>query len=78
MCGFLRDGHLFEHLSTHLLGYADAEVQQLFLSFQIFIELYEFDVELVLDLSPLLLAYLDLFPLQLLLLGRQKVCLFIS
>ena len=75
---FLRDGHLFEHLPTQLLDFAYAELQQLFLCFQLFIELYEFDVELVLDLSPLLLAYLDLFPLPLLLLGRQTVCLFIS
>ena len=65
-------------MPTQLLDYANAELQQLFLSFQLFIELHEFDVELVLDLSPLLLAYLDLFPLPLLLLGRQKVCLFIS
>ena len=65
-------------MPTQLLDYAYAELQKPFLSFQLFIELFEFDVELVLDLSPLLLAYLDLFPLQLLLLGRQKVCLFIS
>ena len=68
---FLRNGHLFEHLPTQLLGYAYVELQQPSLSFQLFIELYKFDV-------PLLLAYLDLFPLPLLLLGRQTVCLFIS
>ena len=69
----LRDGNIFGHLptaaqhlptaaqhlptATQLLDYAYAQLQQLFLSAQLFIEQYEFQVEIVLDLRPLLLAY---------------------